>query len=136
MRSTAIGFPVGAAATRRDGQRRAVLIPATIRCPDGESISCILRDMSPCGAKLSVSRRHRLPQTFTLTVPGHDTCDPVRRVWQRADTAGVVLALPTTGETRHPRACRRSPILGLRRDAAPTSSPPHARRRGGAAPTP
>jgi len=94
MRGNESGFPVDAAANRRDGDRREVLIPATIRCPDGESISCILRDMSPGGAKLSVSRRHRLPPTFTLSVTGHETRYPVRRVWQRADAAGVVLDLP------------------------------------------
>ncbi|SFM59704.1 PilZ domain-containing protein [Methylobacterium pseudosasicola] len=99
MRGNKTGFPVDTAANRRDGQRREVLIPATIRCPDGESFSCILRDMSPGGAKLSVSRRHRLPQTFTLSVPGHDTTYPVRRVWQRADAAGIVLDLPKAGES-------------------------------------
>ncbi|MCJ2123950.1 PilZ domain-containing protein [Methylobacterium sp. J-077] len=94
MRGTEGGFPVDAAANRRVGERREVLIPATIQCPDGESIPCILRDMSPSGAMLSVSRRHRLPLNFTLSVPGHDTSYPVRRVWQRADAAGIVLDLP------------------------------------------
>ncbi|MCJ2060547.1 PilZ domain-containing protein [Methylobacterium sp. J-048] len=98
MKSREGGFPVEAAADRRDEGRREVLIPATIQFPDGESISCILRDMSSSGAMLSVSRRHRLPLTFTLSVPGHNTSYPVRRVWQRADAAGIVLDLPPTDE--------------------------------------
>ncbi|MER2194483.1 PilZ domain-containing protein [Methylobacterium brachiatum] len=94
MGSRAGGVPVGATVNRRDGERRDVLIPATIQYPDGDSVPCIVRDMSPTGAMLSVSRRHRLPLTFTLAVPGHDTSYPVRRVWQRADAAAIVLDLP------------------------------------------
>jgi hypothetical protein len=94
MGSRAGGVPVDEPVNRRDGERRDVLIPATIQYPDGDSVPCIVRDMSPTGAMLSVSRRHRLPLTFTLAVPGHDRSYPVRRVWQRADAAAIVLDLP------------------------------------------
>ncbi len=77
------------AADRRLGDRRAVMIPATILGPDGEAIPCVLREMSAQGAKLSVSRRHRLPAAFTLSVPGRDYS--VRRIWQQADFAGIAL---------------------------------------------
>lgn len=76
---------------RRFADRRAVMIPATIQIPGEEAIPCVLREMSAQGAKLSVSRRHRLPAAFTLTVPGRDYA--VRRIWQREDFAGITLDL-------------------------------------------
>ena len=83
---------------KRGKDRRAVMIPATIYCPDGQAIACVLRDMSASGAKLAVSRRHRLPEAFTLVVPGRAHDYRVRRIWRRADFAGVTLDLTTEAE--------------------------------------
>lgn len=79
---------------RSGGDRRKVMLPATIVCPDGTTYACVVRDMSVMGAKLAVSRRHRLPLDFALMIPGRDFAYPVVRMWQRADFAGVTLALP------------------------------------------
>jgi hypothetical protein len=84
----------GRAGDRREAGRSRVMIPATIRCPDGDEVACVLRDMSADGAKLSVSRRHPLPESFTLAIPGQGRAYAVRRRWQRADLAGIVLDLP------------------------------------------
>lgn len=78
---------------RAGGRRNAVMIPATIVCPDGATHPCMIRDMSATGAKLAVSRRHRLPAELTLAIPGQAVAYPVARQWQRGDFAGVVLTL-------------------------------------------
>ena len=83
----------GAPQDRTGGERRAVMIPATIVCPDGDSYACVIRDMSPAGAKLSVSQRHRLPPAFTLAIAGRGGSYPVRRSWQRGDLAEVTLVV-------------------------------------------
>ena len=88
-----LGLGGQTAQNRRDNDRRGVMIPATITCPDGLEIPCILRDMSESGAKLSISQRHRLPEAFTLRVPGREHTYPVRRMWQRGDFAGIALDL-------------------------------------------
>lgn len=79
---------------RLGGDRRKVMIPATIVCPDGITYACVIRDMSLTGAKISVSRRHRLPADFALAIPGRDSAYPVYRAWQRSDFAGVTLFVP------------------------------------------
>ncbi|WP_442919052.1 PilZ domain-containing protein [Methylobacterium sp. XJLW] len=75
---------------------------ATIRFDDGEEIPCVLRDLSPTGAKLAVSRRYRLPASFYLIVHGREIAFPVRRAWQRGDLAGVMLAVKMAEQTRIP----------------------------------
>ena len=87
---------------RSGGGRHTVMIPATITCPDGTTHACVIRDMSVAGAKLAISRRHRLPPGFDLTVPGYDHAYPVARKWQRGDFAGVVLTLPKPDGEPHP----------------------------------
>lgn len=81
---------------RSGGSRHKVMIPATIVCPDGATHACVIRDMSVSGAKLAISRRHRLPVGFTLAIPGRNGTYPVARKWQRGDFAGVVLAIATS----------------------------------------
>lgn len=83
------------AENRLAGDRSKVMIPATIVCPDGITHACMIRNMSLEGAKLAISRRHRLPLDFALAIPGCDHAYPVTRKWQRGDFAGVVLG--TTG---------------------------------------
>lgn len=83
----------GAPPDRSGGERRAVMIPATIVCPDGDSYACVIRDMSPAGATLSVSQRHRLPPEFILAISGREGDYPVRRSWQRGDLAEVTLVV-------------------------------------------
>ena len=78
---------------RSGGRRNAVMIPATIVCPDGATHPCVIRDMSAAGAKLAISRRHRLPAELTLAIPGQAVAYTVARQWQRGDFAGVVLTL-------------------------------------------
>ena len=54
---------------------------AVIQLDDGEEIPCVLRDLSPRGAKLAVSRRYRLPEHFVLIVHGREPPFRVRRAW-------------------------------------------------------
>ena len=76
---------------REGGDRIETMRLATIRLDDGEEIPCVLRDLSLTGAKLAVSRRYRLPASFSLVVHGREVVFPVRRAWQRGDYAGVTL---------------------------------------------
>lgn len=89
--------PPHATNLRSDERRRSLRI-ARIELGNGESVTCVVRDLSLAGAKLSVARRHRLPPRFQLTIPGNDlacddlTCE-VKLVWQRGDFAGVTIHL-------------------------------------------
>lgn len=84
---------------RREQARVAVMIPASIVLPDGLTITCVIRDMSIGGARLSIARRHRLGLTFPLHIPSFTHPFPMRRVWQNGDYAGAMLDLPSDGET-------------------------------------
>ncbi|MFD0935404.1 PilZ domain-containing protein [Methylobacterium trifolii] len=85
--------PTVATDKRDGGQRHATLRMATIELEGGETISCVIRDISLSGAKLGVARRHRLPEFFNLAIAGRDLTCRVRRAWQRGDFAGVTLVL-------------------------------------------
>lgn len=89
-----LGLVPPASEKRLGGDRRGVMIPATILCADGAIYACVIRDMSPTGAKIGISRRHRLPADFMLAIPGRDFTYRVMRMWQRGDFAGVLLAKP------------------------------------------
>ncbi len=79
---------------RRGNGRTRVLIPAFALCPDGRVVSCVLRDMSPSGARIGVAPRHALPAQFQLVTDSRPHGYPVRMVWRRGAFAGVTLDLP------------------------------------------
>ncbi|MBV8963327.1 MAG: PilZ domain-containing protein [Hyphomicrobiales bacterium] len=53
------------------------------------TIDCIVRDISPTGAKLEVDRTHVLPQEFDLEVPQRSAVYPCELKWRKENSAGV-----------------------------------------------
>ncbi len=54
--------------------------------------SCLLRDLSPGGARLIVSGTVPLPGHFELVVDVHETTRPVELIWRQGDETGVRFA--------------------------------------------
>lgn len=76
---------------KRTSNRRAVLLLGTIHLERGEPIACVVRDVSPGGAKLSVSQRYALPETFVLSIHGSARAFRVRVAWRKQDFVGVAV---------------------------------------------
>jgi hypothetical protein len=74
-------------------KRHVAMIPAIITLDDGEQIQCVIRDLSYGGAKIGVTRHHRLPHYFNLTIPSRSLTFRVEYVWQRGDFAGVKIPM-------------------------------------------
>lgn len=69
-------------------QGRIVLGPDTI-------LACTVRDLSPLGAKIVLSRPVALPEGFSLVIAAHELRTlSVRLRWQRGDVAGVTFDGP------------------------------------------
>jgi len=67
-------------------QARLVLGPDTL-------LPCTVRDLSPAGAKIVLSRPVRLPEAFDLVIAAHDLRTvAVHLRWQRGEVAGVRFA--------------------------------------------
>lgn len=63
-------------------------------------LPCIVRDLSPLGAKVWLTRALALPDTFTLLIAGHELrTHRVALRWQRGDFAGLVFVEPISSET-------------------------------------
>ena len=73
----------------RSSKRRPVLLLGTIHLERGETIPCVVRDVSAGGAKLSVGQRHQLPGYFVLSIPGRKGAFRVRLAWRQQNYAGV-----------------------------------------------
>lgn len=77
---------------QRDAARRETMRLAKVILEDGETLPCVIRDLSLSGAKLSVARRHSLPREFLLSMTERDLTVPVRMAWRRGDFVGVTIA--------------------------------------------
>ncbi|MBV9568344.1 MAG: PilZ domain-containing protein [Hyphomicrobiales bacterium] len=70
--------------------RSRSFLKATIRFYNRNvTIDCIVRDISPTGAKLEVDRAHVLPQEFDLEVPQRSAVYPCELKWRKENAAGV-----------------------------------------------
>ncbi len=78
-------------AERRGLDRKTVLIPAIVVCPDGAEYRCVLRDMSTTGARIAITGRNRLPPRFKLVTGSRPNGFAMRLAWQRGDLAGLIL---------------------------------------------
>ena len=74
---------------RRSVRSRSFL-KATIRFYNRNvTIDCVVRDISPAGAKLEVDRTYVLPQEFDLEVPQRSAVYPCELKWRKENAAGV-----------------------------------------------
>jgi hypothetical protein len=75
---------------RRTTQRRRVLKAGTIAFGQAAGIDCVVKNMSEKGALLSVTTSVGIPDSFTLLIPHDQLQRPVRVIWRRAQSVGVV----------------------------------------------
>ena len=77
---------------QRASPRRVVHIAAVIAFAGGRRrIACVIRNMSPGGAKLEVASVREIPQTFDMLVPGRDPL-ACQVVWRSLKELGVAFA--------------------------------------------
>jgi hypothetical protein len=77
----------------RSGQRRRMLKQAQIVTNLGHStIDCIVRDISPGGARLRVENSLAVPAQFELLLLTENARTPAQVVWRKATEVGVRFA--------------------------------------------
>jgi hypothetical protein len=86
----------------RRNQRQRTLKDGKIIFNENRSvINCIVRDVSPTGAKLKLSASTELPPEFKLLLVSENLIAPVACVWRKGDLVGVhFLGEPTRAPPR------------------------------------
>jgi len=79
---------------RRAHHRRVTAIIAALKLDVGEEIPCVVRDVSPGGAKIGVPARYKLPDQFNVMFRTSGRSMRVRLVWRKGDFIGVAIKAP------------------------------------------
>lgn len=75
---------------QREQPRLRVLLKGRIQFNNGSSsIDCLVRDMSPTGARLMLSETATLPERFDLYIPQKERTYRATLRWRREDGIGV-----------------------------------------------
>jgi len=74
---------------RREIRQRTFLKGRIIFNKGASSMDCLVRDMSPSGARLSLSETTTLPDAFELYIPQKDKTYRSTLAWRRLDSIGV-----------------------------------------------
>lgn len=74
---------------RRRERRLKVLKQAKVMLTDWVSVNCVIRDLSPGGARLEFDGPVCLPAEFRIRIPNADLTIPAVASWQRKSEAGV-----------------------------------------------
>jgi hypothetical protein len=73
---------------KRQATRQRILLPASIYSKSLGPYRCVIRDLSPTGARLAVSRNANLASEMRVKITGMRS-RLVRCVWRKADAVGV-----------------------------------------------
>ena len=73
---------------RRTTSRKPVLMSAAIAFP-GNSVDCLVRDISISGAAIDIGNRHDIPERFDLVFKVDGTLIPCHVVWRQDEQLGV-----------------------------------------------
>ncbi|MDN4983954.1 PilZ domain-containing protein [Bradyrhizobium arachidis] len=73
---------------KRHVRRRRVFKAAIIEFPGGV-FSCVVRDLSDCGANLDVPSQIGIPYEFMLSIPTAQLHRPCRAVWRSDKRVGI-----------------------------------------------
>jgi len=74
---------------QRSDARRAAFIQAIIEYSNGTEVSCIIKDISASGARISTNGDAGLPKRFLLRIPIQRRAIIAEQVWRRANTIGL-----------------------------------------------
>ncbi len=73
---------------QRESSRRRVLKAGTIQF-GGDSVPCMLRNISETGASIEITSPLWFPDRFTLIVPSEGLSKPCHVVWRKEKRLGV-----------------------------------------------
>ncbi|MBY0250250.1 MAG: PilZ domain-containing protein [Methylobacterium organophilum] len=78
---------------RRETRQRVFLKGRVVFNNGSSSLDCLVRDMSPTGARLVMSEATTLPDAFDLYIPQKDRTYRATLRWRREDGIGVTLVV-------------------------------------------
>ncbi|MEE7503093.1 PilZ domain-containing protein [Methylobacterium sp. C33D] len=101
---------------RREARQRVFLKGRIVFNNGSSSLDCLVRDMSPTGARLVMSEATTLPDAFDLYIPQKDRTYRATLRWRREDGIGVTFEAPArAGTAPDPAATDASVTLLLKR---------------------
>lgn len=74
---------------RRSQRRHKILKEGRVVLGDSVSFGCVVRDISPLGARLELEAPAELPGEFRLVIVSADLTIPATLSWQRRLEAGI-----------------------------------------------
>ncbi|HEX4767371.1 MAG TPA: PilZ domain-containing protein [Lichenihabitans sp.] len=92
---------------RRSYRKKTYLAAFATRGGDHPSLFCMVRDLSPQGARLSLLDGRTLPDTLDLEINGRAKRLHARVVWRRDDEVGVIFLDEAQAGPRAIRAAGR-----------------------------
>ena len=75
----------------RRERRTPTSFVGTIRLPNGDDISCIVKDASKSGLRLGIPPSYELARTFFVKVAERGVAMRVRLMWREGGYAGVAI---------------------------------------------
>lgn len=84
---------------RREARQRVFLKGRIIFNNGSSSFDCLVRDLSPTGARLVMSDATTLPEAFDLYIPQKDRTYRATLRWRREDGIGVTFEAPAQAGT-------------------------------------
>ena len=88
---------------RRKQTRLRVFLKGRVHFNNGaSSLDCLVRDMSPIGARLVMSETATLPEKFDLFIPQKERTYRATLRWRREDGIGVTFEAATPAEAVTP----------------------------------
>lgn len=84
---------------RREARQRVFLKGRIVFNNGSSSLDCLVRDMSPTGARLVMSEATTLPDAFDLYIPQKDRTYRATLRWRREDGIGVTFEAPARAGT-------------------------------------
>ena len=127
---TTIEDESGSEADGRVAPRHRVLIAGAIRYAGGiGTASCVVRNLSETGAKLTLSESLTLPAHFDLVIAQRNAVHRCELRWRRGDEAGVAFldAPAEPGKAATPAAAIETPEIDLLRARIRTLEAENAR---------
>ncbi|TGD95302.1 PilZ domain-containing protein [Methylobacterium nonmethylotrophicum] len=77
---------------RRETRLRTFLKGRIVFNSGNSSMDCLIRDLSPSGARLVLSQTATLPDGFDLVIPAKDRTHKATLRWRKDDSVGVTFA--------------------------------------------
>jgi hypothetical protein len=77
---------------RRESRLRTFLKGRIIFNKGASTMDCLVRDLSPSGARLALTETSTLPESFDLYIPQKDRTYRATLCWRRADGIGITFA--------------------------------------------